>query len=219
MSWEGDSAAAVDAVRELTRYVNAPATGTSAIREQTQDICTVGQWRMAHGDLSAAEVASRRLHATPLPELRGRDSVSFAQSVALCAALLDATLASARSPAPAAPAAIALADSLARTFIFEVCCVEIVSDANLLLAQLWERSGNLPNALRALRRGSGRFALAPLFMSSFLREEGRVAALTGDTVGAIRAYRHYLALRYDPGPSIRPAVERVRRELAALVGR
>ncbi len=216
MSWQGDSAAAIDAVRELTRYGKASATGTSAIREQAQDVCTVGQWGMAHGDLSAAEGASRRLHAARLPELHGSDSASFAQSVALCAALLDASLAASRLPAKAARAAIAFADSLARTFIFEVCCVAIVSDANLRLADLWERSGNLPNALRALRRRSGKFILAPLYLSSFLREEGRVATLTGDTVGAVRAYRHYLALRYDPEPAVRPEVERVRRELAAL---
>jgi hypothetical protein len=33
------------------------------------------------------------------------------------------------------------------------------------------------------------------YLSTFLREEGRLAALTGDTAGAIRAYQHYLALR------------------------
>jgi len=29
-------------------------------------------------------------------------------------------------------------------------------------------------------------------MSTFLREEGRLAAITGDTAGAVRALRHYL---------------------------
>ena len=56
----------------------------------------------------------------------------------------------------------------------------------------------------------------PPFLSSFLREEGRLAALTGDRAGAIRAYRHYLMFRYDPEPSVRPEVDRVRRELAAM---
>ena len=59
--------------------------------------------------------------------------------------------------------------------------------------------------------------MAPIFMSTFLRQEGRLSALTGDTVGAIRAYRHYLALRRDPEPALRPEVERVRAELTALV--
>jgi hypothetical protein len=54
-------------------------------------------------------------------------------------------------------------------------------------------------------------------MSTFLREEGRLSALTADTVAAIRAYRHYLALRRDPEAALRPEVEQVRAELAALL--
>jgi hypothetical protein len=34
----------------------------------------------------------------------------------------------------------------------------------------------------------------------------------------MKAYRHYLALRYNPEPSVRPEVDRVRAELARLVG-
>lgn len=37
-----------------------------------------------------------------------------------------------------------------------------------------------------------------------LREEGPLAALTGDTTGAIRAVSHYLALREDPKPAATP---------------
>jgi hypothetical protein len=50
-----------------------------------------------------------------------------------------------------------------------------------------------------------------------LREEGRLAALTGDRTGAIRAYQHYLALRTDPEPSLRPQVEQVRADLGQLL--
>jgi hypothetical protein len=48
------------------------------------------------------------------------------------------------------------------------------------------------------------------------REEGRLAALTGDTVAAIRAYRRYLALRGDAEPRLQPRVRQVRGALAAL---
>jgi hypothetical protein len=51
-----------------------------------------------------------------------------------------------------------------------------------------------------------------------LREEGRLAALLGDREGAIKAYSHYLALRYNPEPAVKPEVDRVRAELAQLVG-
>jgi hypothetical protein len=60
--------------------------------------------------------------------------------------------------------------------------------------------------------------LAPTYLSTFLREEGRLAALTGDTAGAIHAYQHYLALRSNPEPRLRPEVERVRGDLTRLLG-
>ena len=37
-----------------------------------------------------------------------------------------------------------------------------------------------------------------------------------DRAGAIAAYRHYLALRSNPEPALRPAVQAVRAELAKL---
>jgi hypothetical protein len=49
-----------------------------------------------------------------------------------------------------------------------------------------------------------------------LREEGRLAALAGDREGAIRAYRHYLALRSEPEPAVRDQVAAVRGELRRL---
>lgn len=57
----------------------------------------------------------------------------------------------------------------------------------------------------------------PSFQTTFLREEGRLAALTGDTAGAIHAYRNYLVFRYDPEPAVRPEVDRVKRDLATLL--
>jgi hypothetical protein len=217
LSWDGDSAAASEAVRELTRHADGLAESPEEIRTRSQEDCALGQWWMARGDLHASEAASHRLRDARLPQLRGTDSVSFHQAAELCAALLDAWRVSVQRPGPAARAAIAVADSLARTNVFQICCLnDQVANANLHLASLWERSGDPASALRALRRRGGPFGIRPIYQSSFLREEGRLAALTGDTAGAIRAYRHYLALRYDPEPSIRPEVQRVRQALAAL---
>jgi hypothetical protein len=111
------------------------------------------------------------------------------------------------------------ADSLARDLIFEICCRVSVPEANLLLARLWEKEGDIPRALKAVRRRSGEFPVGPQFTTTFLREEGRLAALTGDTASARRAYRQYLQLRHDPEPAVRPEVERVRQELDRLTRR
>jgi hypothetical protein len=88
---------------------------------------------------------------------------------------------------------------------------------NLVVARLKEARGDLQGALAATRRRIYFYA-EPLFLSTYLREEGRLAALTGDRAGAIRAYQHYLALRSDPDPALKPEVTQVRAELAGLVG-
>jgi hypothetical protein len=55
-------------------------------------------------------------------------------------------------------------------------------------------------------------------LSNHLRQEARLAALTGDRPGAVQAWQHYLALRSDPEPAMRGDAERARAELAKLGG-
>jgi hypothetical protein len=149
--------------------------------------------------------------------LAAYESGRLARIASLCAALLDAERATGLR-LPDAGRRLIVADSLSREMDpYEASYNEDTADANALLATLWERHGDLARALRAARRGSGQLMRRPNYLTSFLREEGRLAALTGDRAGAIRAYQRYLMLRYDPEPSVRPEVDRVRSDLAALV--
>jgi hypothetical protein len=84
------------------------------------------------------------------------------------------------------------------------------------VARWREAQGDPQGALRATRLLLKYFPI--LNLAYGLREQGRLAALVGDRAGAIRAYSHYLALRYNPEPSVKPEVDRVRGELAQLVG-
>jgi hypothetical protein len=56
-------------------------------------------------------------------------------------------------------------------------------------------------------------------LSTMHRQEGRLAALSGDTSGAILAYRRYLGLRTDAEPSLAAEVAEVRAALARLESR
>ncbi len=217
-SWGGDSTAANEAARQLSHFADGPPTHGQGARARYWDICRLGLWRAALGDAPAGQAAAHRLREGRLPGLAAGDSAQFEHYRELCAALLDAEAASAQNRGDAG-ASVVIADSLARTYIFEVCCGEAVSDANLILARLWEQFGDRPNALRAVRRRAGGFLLGPLYISTFLREEGRLAALTGDTTGAIRAYRHYLALRPNPEPIAQGDVRQVEAALATLGAR
>jgi hypothetical protein len=127
-----------------------------------------------------------------------------------CATLLDA-IASARTARPDAPVALARLDSLLKTGPGG-----FVQDAgNLILARLKEKHGDVRGALAAVRRRET-FLTRPLYLSTFLREEGRLAALAGENDAAIEAYRHYVTLRAAPEPPLRSEVEYVRDELGKL---
>ena len=86
------------------------------------------------------------------------------------------------------------------------------------MARLREAQGDLRSARTALQRRLYWWSAGAWALATSLREEGRLAALTGDREGAIQVYQHYLALRSDPELAVRPEVERVRAELAKLVG-
>jgi hypothetical protein len=52
---------------------------------------------------------------------------------------------------------------------------------------------------------------------ALLKEEGDLATIVGDTVGAIEAYGRYLAFRTDPDDLGKPQVDSVRAALEALL--
>jgi tetratricopeptide (TPR) repeat protein len=215
--WDGDSAAAARASRRLAASTQLSAASKVPLREQYQNMCVVGQWRIAHRQTQDVDSFIRRLRSAHLPGVTPAASAGFMRSATLCTALLEAMQAS-LSMHSGLGARVERLDSLARTFIIEVCCGGAVRGTNLVIARLAEAQGDLPRALKAVRRRTGGYMLGPIFLSTYLREEGRLAALTGDTAGAIRAYHHYLALRPNPEPHLREEVGQVQADLMRLLG-
>ncbi len=209
LHWGADTGAAVAEVRRLARTIAGPPAGGWAGSDRLHGLCGVAMWKLAHREYRYAEATIRQL-GTAVGGLPVDDSIAVAEYAALCAALLEADRAVGLR-LPEARSRLARADTLARSYN-----VGESLGANLVVARLAEIQGDLPLALRAVRRRAGRFDMLPWYLSTFLREEGRLAALTGDTAGAVRAYRHYLALRPDPEPAVRPEVEAVRARLVEL---
>jgi hypothetical protein len=113
-------------------------------------------------------------------------------------------------------------DAGARLLRLDSALVESGSDwtmslvyGNLISARLHEARREYGAALAALRRRDSSWSSPALV--TYHREEGRLAALAGDTAGAVRAYRRYLRIRDDVEPRLQPQVARVRRALAALL--
>ena len=201
---DGDSAAAATAVRGLARRVDpwlvrqpssAAARATLASSERgalRQPAFQLTLWRLMHNDSTGAASTLRLM----------RDASDTRDIV------LDALL-SALLKRPDADATRKRLDTLS----LAGCCAP-TRWVNLVLARLHERAGDDAAALRALRRGQWFFP--PWFLSTYLREEGRLAARTGDHAGAIRAYRHYLALRSDPELRLRAQADSARHEVERL---
>jgi serine/threonine-protein kinase len=205
--WDGDSVAAAAAVRDLERTAFGPTPEKPADRfGQVVDLCNVELWRAGHGDWRTLESSIARLRRI-VPTDADAGTAGFAHS---CATLLDAVAAT-NAGRSDAPSTVARLDSMLKTGPGG-----FVQDAgNLILARLKERGGDVRGALAAVRRRET-FLTRPLYLSTFLREEGRLAALAGENDAAIGAYRHYLALRASPEPLLKSEVDYVRDELGKL---
>lgn len=207
--WDGDRTTAEIKVQELIAF-----TGTASGQDTIVDgyikpyaHCALGLWFLSNHDTlrAKAHVALTPAFSNDTPKLHG-----------YCKQTLNTMLAFARA-APDRNVQLERLDSLFQIYAGFYGNGSYVSrSSRLVAARLFERSGLPERALAAVRHVEPYGPNAKVMLTSMLREEGRLAALTGDTASAIRAYRHYLALRHDPEPPLRPEVERIRRELAQL---
>ena len=141
-----------------------------------------------------------------------REIAEARQSITTLPFLLEAVLEGMDRNRTAYPAALRL-DSLLAEGINARMSV-------YLLARLYSDRGQYELALHMVRRRiKSNFIGWHEAWPAFLREEGRLAALTGDTEGAISAYARFLELRTDPDPGLmQEQVDEVRAELARLTG-
>ena len=188
---EVDSATTSAAVQWLMRQASAPPSRNAEEAEQQRaDLCILTHWRLVHRDTTGVHTAIARLkNGDCYPSLR-----------ALLAAI---------EQSPDTGSTLRELESRRKGWAESYY-------QNLEIARLLEARGDVNGALTWIRRRPG--YQANTMFAYPLREEGRLAVLAGDREGAIRAYRHYLALRYNPEPSVKPAVDSVRAELARLVG-
>jgi DNA-binding SARP family transcriptional activator len=191
--WGADTAEAEAAARAVAR-------DPGLLRPA--DLFVLGLRMVEQGDPGSADRVARAIRTTI-----ARDPARFAALLPR-AELLEALAATARGRPPP-PRVVERLDSIAR-----LGCCEAPHFANLIVARLREEQGDIPGALRAARRA--RWFFPPEYLSAAVLEEGRLSALAGDTVGSLRAYRHFLALTdaADSQPGSR--VQAVRAALARL---
>jgi hypothetical protein len=206
--WEGPADVAGRAADALERSVAADHVDDPEARGiQAMEMCALEQWRIAGGRGRGATV--QRLHAAAR-ELGGYD----ARYARVCAALLDALLveSAGRDVVAAADRLQAEYDEHLPYFSFD----PLFAAVPLVMARLRESHGDISGARAWVRRRPGAGSTQHVLLSTYLREEGRLAARAGDRDAAVRAWMHYLSLRAEPEAAAAAEVERVRQALAAL---
>ncbi len=206
---DGDTAAAAADARALSAAKLRPGAGDPTARAvAARSACRLGLWSLSRGDSAGVRAwwARTQDHLADQPVYQDDDR-------AICADLLEAWLAW-REGRPVYRALLDRADS---TLIASNLASEW--QVTLVTARLREATGDVAGARRAVGRVLVTMPVSPMYIATYLREQGRLALLTGDTASAILALRRYLALRADPEPSLRPEVDRERDRLASLVGR
>jgi DNA-binding SARP family transcriptional activator len=195
--WDGDSLTAKAAVQAFDRELAIPPSASnSSTRRSSYMQFSTALWRLSRGDTTGARNTIVSLRRSGV----GRDPQSL---------VLDAMFAN-LTKRPDAAAVLARLDSLASLGFGATPHV-----INLVSARIHEQRGEKAAALAAIRRG--RWYFPPENLTTYLREEGTLAAATGDTTAAIKAFNQYLVLRRNPERGLRPQADSVRTELARLV--
>jgi serine/threonine-protein kinase len=208
---DGDTTAALDGARVLGALEAAPISADTIPRNNQRAATRVLEpWRLSRGDTSQTRRSIERLRATTR-HLTGARKVEAEVEVAAIEAMHAEV-----THSPSLRATVTRLDSLLRIMDYTATNPGRATFANLVAARLLEKSGDIRGALAAVRRRTDAWTQNNPYLGTQLREEGRLAALAGEREEAIRAYRHYLALRADAEPAVRPQVEAVRRELRQL---
>lgn len=204
----GDSIAGAEGAREVDSLIALPGP-TAGAHHRTRLLLSFvsAEYHLARGNREVARQAIRQLRAFVPPP----DSTWLRRYFDRPAALLEAQLAVDERRSDAA-LYVQRVDSM---LLDPVGTDRFALLGNPVAARVWEALGDHRRALAAIRRREFDRLINP-YIAIYLRDEGRLAARTGDRAGSIRAYRHYLALRNEPEPSVVPEVESVRADLAQL---
>jgi Predicted integral membrane protein len=200
---DGDRAAADSSSRTLAAKLERDTLEILApdqIRPINGAMAMQALWYLEKGDTVAASRASDwlRRHSAGGP------------SAGVLAFLPEMQLAS-RTRHPDGAPLRARVDSILR----DGCC-QLPDIVGIALERAYAQSGDPAAALRVVRRGI--WYQPPRGLATYLRDEGRLSTKLGDREGAIKAYKHFLALRSNPERSLRAATDSVRAELKRLEG-
>ena len=201
-----------EAARGLAAIEDRPEPADSAGKDIQRVIIRVMEpWRIAHGDTSRTLRSIQRLRSL------GRNAPNDAYNVELEIAFIEMLYADAAGSSSLRAAASRL-DSLLSVAELATLSTSRLAQQTIYAARVWEKLGDLPRALAMVGRYAVWSSENVPYLGRQLREQGRIAALAGNKKRAVRSYQHYLALRADAEPVVRPQIDSVRQELTRAGG-
>ncbi len=210
MMADGDTAAARAAAAKLVPIERLPLPGDDAGRQRQRAVVRILEpWRLSQGDTSHTRQVLERLRA--IERASGGATVESQSEIALVEAMHAHLLGR-----PDTRQKVIRLDSLLAATDYRAAHSGRTAMAGIVAALIFESLGENEKAFIAARRRAVWWNTDQVYLATQLREEGRLAALAGHRGRAIAAYRHYLSLRADPEPSLRPEADRIRRELVRL---
>jgi tetratricopeptide (TPR) repeat protein len=219
----GDTAEANTVATRLERDLLRPLPPDSVTREiRYQEGCVVAQWRVSQNDTTGVAAMAARLRHLAVGDA-GHRGVLLPGEPAGCVTSLEATVA-VLTGRPNARSLVDRQDSILRAGTMNASGESRFGTGgqqpgNLEVAHLLERLGDYAGALAVVRRRLYNYKSSMLwYLPTYLEQEAKLAAATGDRTGAIRAYRHYLTLMAEPDSAYLPAVREARAQVAKLVG-
>lgn len=206
--WDADRGDAATAVRAVERL----ALGPLRQRQHGQGrqhiaACTLGLWRLSNNDVKGARVVLPILRST----LRAAQESGYVTTQPTCLPYVETAIDIKLNPARLS-ANLRKLDAVSLMGSLDFFWIPF----NIELARLYETSGDARKALEVIRRRPYHWAEGTEYLTTNLREEGRLAAKAGDREGAVRAYSHYLRLRDNPDAALLPQADSVRAALQRL---
>ena len=210
LAWDGDTAQAARSVRALDAYVRGRPASDSSLEYASAQFA-LAQWALARGDTAGVERRQRAIRTAGTAVARPWNANQHRVFDAAIAAQLGVARGAtdARSRVETLDSLLLNAPSLDRRVVR--------TTGNLVLAELWERTGEPERALRAANRRDTQFAYA-MFASERYRRVARLARQLGRRDQEREALRALVDLRQGAEPHLQPEVERARARLAELEG-
>jgi hypothetical protein len=201
----------VQSAAALQKIENAPEPSDSTARLTRRAIIRVMEtWRLAHRDTTRTARSLQQLRAL-LPLVPKLDVKNAKVEIALIEAMrADIT------GGPVLRDAVSRLDSLQTTLDYSAIAGSRQAQAAIATAHFWERLGEPRKALLAASRYSVWWNQSTPYLADQIREEARLAAKVGERKRALRSYTTYLGLMATADGALRPQIDSVRTELAAL---